>query len=471
MKIAELFAEITLKGGKTAISDLKGIMSSTIAVKAALIGATTALYKMSEVARQSAVFMDMYSVNTGLSSEQLQKLSFQASQAGVSMQELGGAIQKLQQANANARLGYGWDPVLTRFGLHPGQDPVTQLNKIGEAIRRLHTTNPAEAKALASRAGISDSMYYAMMRGTTEQMNKQLILTDKEKSALVKLNQQWNKFWFYIKQITIKIQALGAGFQSKFVRVLTRAVQGFYELYRRIVDVITASDKLKYLVIALGVALAYAFTPELLILGGIAVLLEDIFTYFEGGDSITGEIAEWCKQSEEFMVIWEGIKTVFELVWEAVKLSIEGWRTLFEVLNDAGVFKAILDGISEVFAKIVQTIIGLTQNPVVQWALKRAGIDEKVNDIANRYIANTEGIDYSALATPASSVTNGGNNYNNDTKITAYFQSSGDAGQDGRTLGEFQRGVQQAAGQSNSLSLGSKNGGLRYGYSGGGRGR
>lgn len=427
MKIAELFAEITLKGGKAAVSEMKGLMSSTIATKAALLGAVAALYKMSAAAREYAVSMDMYQLNTGLSAQQLQKLSFQASQAGVSMQELGGAIQKLQQANANARLGYGWDPIFSRFGLNPNQDPVSQLNRISAAIRRLQATNPAEAKALASKAGISDSMYYAILRGTTEEMNKELILTNKEQMALVKLNQQWNKFWFYLKQIGVKLQALSAEFQGKVVRIVTRAIQGFYELARRINDVISSHEKLKKVIIILGSVIGAVFFPWAAALSAIVLILEDIFTYFEGGDSITGDIINWVKQSEKLKTVWETIKSIFELCLKAVK-------GIKEFLKDPS------------FDNVIRMVTG-----------KQEDSSSFLGNVGKQAL-NSLPFGLGGILRTATNAT---------ANVVNYFQSTGNPVEDARVAGAVTRTeLQQAAGQTNNLSLGGKNGGMRYSKAG-----
>lgn len=469
MTIAELVAKISLKGGDKAVAQMQGLMKSTIATKAALLGAVAALYKMSDAARQSAMFMDMYQLNTGLSTEQLQKMSYQAAAAGVSMQELGGTIQKLQQMNANARLGYGWDPILTRFGVTPGQDPVTQLNQISNALKRLGASNPAEAHALASKVGLSDSMYYALMKMGTEQMNKQLILTQKEQQALVKLNIQWNKVWFYLKQVTVKIQALGAAFQTRVVKVLTRAIQGFYELFLRIYNTVTASEKLKTEIKAIGVALTAAFAPELLLLSAVALVLEDIFTYFEGGQSVTGRIIEWCKQSEEFKDMWESIGDIFNVFIELIKMAYTGWKELIAALKDAGFFEEMMKGICESIRFFVDAIMNLLALPPVRWALKRAGF-EGISDIADKRLAQDADFMDSAISKWWSSFLNpfsamketfGIGTQNNNTNI--YVQGSGDPRAVAQYVGEMQQSVAQANAQQHVVAQGGAKGNYRAG--------
>lgn len=433
MKVAEFVAEILLKGGGKALQDVRKISAGIKDLRLGLGAALKDFYQISAAAREMAVSLDMYQLNTGLSGEQLQKLAFQASQAGVSMTELGGAIQRLQQMNANARLGYGWDPVLSRFGLRPGQDPVAQLNQIGSALRRLQATNPAEAHALAMRVGLSDSMYYALLRGSTEQMEKQFILTQKEQSALVKLNQQWNKFWFYLKQITVKMQVLSAGLQTRFLKVLLNASKGFLELVTRARELINANEKLKFAVIALGLVITAYFAPWLLLLGAVALALEDIWVYFQGGDSITGGIVEFVKKSERLQTLWEGLKELFRLSLELVKGVVKAFQ-------DLGVF---LDNHPEL-ADVLVKLPGKTAKAV-------KGTFDDLDRFAQWLKAPLWG--------QGASVTQTNNN-------SFYIQGS-DANEIVNGVVDAQKQINQAQQQQAIRSLGGNGGGTKYNRKGG----
>lgn len=441
MKVAEFFAEILLRGSGKAIQDVRKLSAGIKDMRLGLGAALQELYKISAAAREMAVSLDAYQVNTGLSAEQLQRMAFQASAAGVSMNELGSAIQKLQQANANAKLGYGWDPIYSRFGLNPNQDPVSQLNQIGAALRRLQATNPGEARALAIKAGLSDRMYYALMRSTTEQMDKQLVLTHKEQHELVKLNQEWNKFWFYIKQIGAKLQVLGATLQTKFVRVLLNASKGFLELLSRAKELISANENLKAAVIALGVALTAIFAPWLLALGAIALILEDIWVYFQGGDSVTGKIVEWCKQSEEFKKTWEGITTVFEGVVQLIKWISTGIKEVLSHIDEFGEF--------------------LDKHPYIKRIVESA--KKSASTVFNPMGTLTQGFadfkqgayDFGMWTHPIMTSTGATVNVNN------YFASTGNTIEDGKISAAIEKEQLNAAQATSNRALGG-NGGSKY---------
>lgn len=429
MKVAEFVAEILLKGSGKALQDVRKLSAGIKDMRLGLGAALNEFYKLTSAAREMAVSLDAYQVNTGLSAEQLQRLSFQASQAGVSMTELGSTIQKLQRMNANARLGYGWDPILSRFGLHPGQDPVTQLNQIGSALRRLRATNPAEASALANRVGLSDSMYYAMMRGTTEQMDEQLILTNKEQQALVKLNQQWNKLWFNLKQIGAKLQVLGAGLQTKFVKLLIEASQGFLNLVTKAKEFLDTNEKLKYAISALAVAVTAYLAPWLLTLGAIALVLQDIWVYFQGGDSVTGKIIDWVNQSERLKNTWQGIKIVFDgVLW---------------VLNKIG-------------TRIGEVVGFLNEHPKLTEALLTVG--SKAVDAAGSVLSPGS----KTLELLGQVSRNWGASVTQNNHTVVHVASTGDVAQDAKNVRTIQNELNQTQGQQAVRATGNSAGGLKY---------
>lgn len=408
--LAELFVVLGLKGGKETISTMKGLLDVTVATKSAFLQNVEVLYKWSEAARNAAMNLEMYQLNTGLSGEQLQRLSFQAAQAGVSINELGGQIQKIQQMTKDIQLGQGDAKPFQLMEIDPNQNPIDIMDELSEKLRSLHEYDPARAKQMANMFGLSDSMFYSMLEQSNEQMNEQFLLTEKEQKALVKLNKEWNKVWFYIKQIGIKLQGMGAVFQSGFVKVLLNAVQGIGELLTRLMDVINANEDLRNILLVIGGVIAAYFAPWLLQLAAIALILEDIFVYFQGGDSVTGQIVEWCKQSERFQKIWMGIKTVFDLI----KMSFEGLAMLW----------------SDVILPLITKLNELSDSKLGSIIMK--GLDMAFNPVGNALEA-IGGV---------RQMIDGGSSSSQTNNVT--FQSSGDVNQDQQAASNFVKEVSDA---------------------------
>ena len=408
--LAELFVVLGLKGGKETVSTMKSLLDVTVATKSAFLQNLEVLYKWSEAAREAAMNLEIYQTNTGLSGEQLQRLSYKAAQAGVSINELGGQIQKIQQMSKDIELGQGDAKPFQLMEIDPRQNPIDILDELGEKLRSLYQYDPARAKQMANMFGLSDTMFYSVLDESNEQMNEQFLLTEKEQKALVKLNKEWNKVWFYIKQIGIKLQGMGAVFQSGFVKVLLNAVQGIGELLTRLMDVINANEDLKNLLLVIGGILAAVFAPWLLQLAAIGLILEDIFVYFQGGDSVTGQIVEWCKQSERFQKIWLGIKTVFDLI----KMPFEGWGMIWK------------DIIEPMIAKLNELANGKLGGLIMK------GIDMMMNPVGNALEA-IGGI---------REMVSGGNSSSQTNNVT--FQSSGDVAKDQQVASDFVKEVSDA---------------------------
>ena len=313
MKIAELFVALGFKGDKEMLKSLETLKQKTMHYSNQISSAVKALNAMTEAAREHAFSMDLYEKTTGKSADELQNLSYQAAQFNVTQDELASTLKNIQQISTDVRLGKGMPSAFTLLGIDPNQDPVQIISKVQQAIK---TLDAPTALNIARELGIDDKMFY-MLKMTSknmENLNKQYRITAQERSNLVKLNAEWQKFWFLLKQITTKFQASTAALQADFIK-------RFLEMANRIADMVSgfqkavqASTALKTAVIALGLVLTAIFAPWLLILGAVFLVLEDIWTFFEGGESITGELVKWAQSSDNFKESLKAIKAGLELL-------------------------------------------------------------------------------------------------------------------------------------------------------------
>lgn len=455
MKIADLFAVINIKGGSEAQSSMGGLLKSTMSAKAGLLGLVAAMKKMSDAARKMGTFLDMYESGTGMSGENLQKMSFRAAQAGVSIEELGGTLEKLQQKSMDVLMGKGMPEAFMWLQIDPHDSPEQQLDQIGRKLREIQSENPALAKNFADQLGISGKMYYSMLEGSTEAMNERFVMTQKEQKAMAKLNREWNALMFYAKQIAIKLAAAGGSLQGRFVKILTNAVQGLGEILLCISDFISANEKLKTAIIAAGAAILAVWNPWLLLAAGIALVLEDIFAYFEGGDSITGRIVEWAKQSEDFCRTWEAIKFAFEFIIGLAKAAGDGFRQMFAAFEDMGGVQWLAEKMREIGNLINAAVDGwlmLGQTKAGQWLLGKLGMKDSVNEFSNKRLAESGYAGLLASPVPASS---GGNSTSNSVKVETNinYTGTGDPEADGKALAQGINGdISDAYAQNGGLA-------------------
>ena len=316
MNIGELFVKIGIKGGKESVATMAQLKNTTVATKAAMLGLVVAFAKMSQEARKFAMNLEVFEANTGLSGNTLQKMSWQAAQAGVSLENLAGTLQSIQSMSKQIALGEGNIKPFQMLGIDSQQDPVKILNDIGNAIRR-NQKDPAMIRQIVEDFGISNELYYALLQKQTEELDEQFILKQQDKEALVKLNQEWYKLWWYVKQIGIKSQGFLAHVALPLVKATASVVKfvgeliiGYAEIARENKDV----QKSMMIIAIAAAAVAAALFPVTASLIGIALICEDIYGYFTGKDSILGRMIEWIKSGQIlkdiFMTIAEIMRSI-----------------------------------------------------------------------------------------------------------------------------------------------------------------
>lgn len=101
------------------------------------------------------------------------------------------------------------------------------------------------------------------------------------------------------------------------------------------------------------------FTPLIAIIGAIGLVIEDLITYIQGGESELSNFWSVFGSGEEigaqFKSLWEGIKSVLESVWEALK-AISKFFILIFSLTGEGVIAAI-DGIWKGITNLYNTLV------------------------------------------------------------------------------------------------------------------
>lgn len=307
---------------KLGFSGAGEMLNKLDSLKATTFRAVSEMNKLTEAARQHAYMMEVYEKTTGKSADQLQNLSYRAAQFNITQEELANTLRNIQQISTNVRLGRGMPSAFSLFGIDPNQDPAQILSQLQNAI---NTLDAPTALNIASELGIDEKMFYMLKMSSKEmgELNKQYRVTAQERSNLMKLNAEWQKFWFLLKQIQTKFQATTSKFQADLLAKLLEIIDRASEMASSFMKALEASKALKIAVIALGIAMTAAFSPALLLLGAIFLVFEDIYTYLQGGDSITGRIAEWVSQIRFFGLNLENVFTILIEVKDILEAIIE----------------------------------------------------------------------------------------------------------------------------------------------------
>lgn len=324
MRIGSLDIKISVKGGKESITTFDQLKAVTLKTKLAAIGAVIAFAKMSQEARKLAMDLDVFETATGISGNALQKMSFRAAAAGVSLDNYGDTLQRIQQMTKDIAYGQGDIAPFQMWGINANNDPIKVMDQIQERLKQLHQRSPADAAKLARDFGLSNEMMYALLQGQTEEISEQWLLKAKDKEALVTLNKEWYKLWWYVKQIGVRLQGFLAHVAIPIVKAATQILKTVGEITLSIGEWVQKSTWIKYilgLIVAGVVALLAYIWPLPVAIALIALALEDVYGYFTGKDSITGRMIEWIKSGEIlkdiFITIAEIIRSISKALFGA----------------------------------------------------------------------------------------------------------------------------------------------------------
>lgn len=322
MQIGSLFIKIGIKGGKESVATMGQLKNTTLATKAAVVAAVVAFAKMSQEARKLAMNLDIFEKTTGLSGGTLQKMSYQAAAAGVNLSDLDSTLQTIQQRMIDISLGQGDIAPFQLWGIGLDKDPTKVLDQIAEKINVLQKKSPAMAAKMARDFGLSNSMLYYMLNKQTEQIDGQYLLKRKDKEMLVALNREWYKLLWYVKQISVRSQGFLSYVALPIVKALVRIVKSVGEIVISFGEAVKYSKGLQKTLAVIGLLvaaiLAWCFPITAAIIG-IALVLEDVYGYFTGKDSITGRMIEWIKSGQIikdiFMTIAEILRTISNMLF------------------------------------------------------------------------------------------------------------------------------------------------------------
>ena len=256
MKIAEFFAELgfDIKGDvKLADVDkaLSRISMDAIPVLSAVAGMNVGFAALADAALKAVVGFKNFDLQTGLSLEKLRAWQHLAQVNDVSPEALADTIKGLQSAQAEIRLGRGNIAPWQLLGISPNTDPFTVLELLRKKIQ---TLPPDMARVIAGQMGIGDQMFQMLRNANKEfdQLDRRLILTEKEFRGMKEVNRAWQDFTFALAALRDRIV-------SQFHEPMLVAVK----LLRVFVDVLvqftdwlssgtTAANVMKYALLGLA---------------------------------------------------------------------------------------------------------------------------------------------------------------------------------------------------------------------------
>lgn len=313
MNIGELFVSLGFKADTSKLDKMKEGMESAgkkaLALKIAVVATVVAVEQLVAASMHSAESLHNFSLQTGLSIQQLQKWSYIAEQSGIAGDSVVQAVQGIQQAQASIKLGGGNLRPFQLLGISPYEDPFKVMEQLKNKIKGM---DPAIATNILSELGVGQEFLSVLRGGNVEftKLNKQFTMTKKETDNLVKLNQAWKDLWFSLKGVRDRLTAINFKPFLDFVRAVKNSVLLVFELSMKFFDLYNSSKRLQGIFIILGAIMLIAFAPVTAIIIAIILILDDLWTGLHGGDSVTRDILKW----------WDRFKAAHPIIVDLIKI-------------------------------------------------------------------------------------------------------------------------------------------------------
>lgn len=284
MKIGEFFVQLGVLSDKKNVAEfagsLKNVTLDAALAVAGLIGVEYQLAKIAGEAMNAAVGFEMFSAETGLSWQELQRWQIAGAQVNVTAENISSSISQLERNLAALRLGRGNRAPFQMLGLNTNQDAFGVLSQLRSRVQSLHLDR-ATASNMISEMGISPDMI------------RLLYLTDREFNRLSHtihgMTTGQEQQFYRSKQALIEwglaLKQYGYDGVSHLLNVLDVLAGFFRNMQVWWPGVITS-------VLALGIA----FAPVTTAIAGLLLLLDDLAVYSQGGDSLFGAFAKMFDQ-------------------------------------------------------------------------------------------------------------------------------------------------------------------------------
>lgn len=237
MKIGELFVELGFKADSTKLKDfmqsIGDLNMSTILATMGLGGMYELVKKIMSVAENTAMGIDSFGQETGLSTKKMQQWSTAAEMMGAKGDDITASLRNIQSHLTGLKLGMD-STLLTPFailnrvgaGITGQEDPFTLLQKVGLVINKL---TPDMRRLVVEQMGLNDSMLLVL--NNIDKFNRlardQIYTTQEQtasilenRSAWIKVGKDWNTVFTDLGAILAPVLQKMALFLDSMIRIV-----------------------------------------------------------------------------------------------------------------------------------------------------------------------------------------------------------------------------------------------------------
>lgn len=296
MNLAEFFVSLIFDGDEQGVNDMDNALNDldktieNLKLAALAVGIERVL---NATVMATAELMN-FNAQTGISIERLQAFQSAANMANVSLsfEQVANSVNNLQQNLAQIRLGGGNVAPFQLLGIDTtGKDALEVIEDIRGAIKGL---DDATATNLIQQTGLTPE-FIRVLRLSKEQFDalaQDGFLSREQREEVNKLGQQMTLFRIRLTNLRDNVVAAVAPAFGILFKVLGSVAEVLTKVAKEI-----SENKLLLGALASIAAVVFAgFYPLIATLTAVAFVLDDIFTYIKGGDSIVGRFIGKVKE-------------------------------------------------------------------------------------------------------------------------------------------------------------------------------
>jgi hypothetical protein len=362
--------ELTGRGGDSLRDKFNGL-------RLGAIGATMAVLKFSSDSINSAMNLDRLAAGLDIGVENLRRWQLAGARAGA---DVLGVLETIRKTQNDFRNGSASNVGIWQFlGLDIARGNPEEV--LGQLIEKLRGTTGAARSTLLRRLGLDQSSTnLGEVNFSAAGSLGGIQGSDKDIRALKELNR-------HFVDLKISLGLLRDRFVANFspikyfLELLTRLASGFDHLIQKTGGWQRAGRILTGVLATLLLAIA----PLRVAIVALALAVDDVMTYFRGGDSIIGELV---KKFPRLGVILEGLGAGFRTLGEIARAAVggigEGLGTLGETFTAVfgglrKTFGALGDGFSAIFGGIgrIARAFSDDSDPIGRRIRKALGIREQ----------------------------------------------------------------------------------------------
>ncbi len=335
MKIAELFASLGYKVDTTGLdmfsTSLGSTRKKTLKLSAAITAAIFLLDRFIDSSVRGAVALSNFTIQTGLLSDQLQRFQIagQLSDISLSVDQITSSIRGLQSKLADIKLGGGNIFPFQLLGISvKGKDAFEVLEEVRDRIKGL---SPDVAVNILSKLGLGPG-FLNVLKLSREEFNKlgdSITRTEKGTDELVKLGTAITNLKLNLSLLKDIVLGVVSPIFISLLNIVTSITRVFFSLGRTLP------------VISGGIAiLAISFAPVTSAILALILVLEDLFVFFRGGESLTGNLINGIKSfTSDFLTSVMPIMDFFiklkEIIEGVSELGLKQSSFINNIINKA----------------------------------------------------------------------------------------------------------------------------------------